>query len=519
MPFETEDFIHLENPDYKETDWRKNNKGEINIVGTINFGNGVSGRLGLLKSSGKSAVYVYLFSKDKWDMKTAKEWLEKDHAKRGKSMDFKNKKFKMVMPLVKGETEKDGHYYIKFALSTTNEDLEGEEVSEACLDDMISQAKNLNSFQNHLYGLDDIIGPIVDSWKQKGENGIQQMWIKVRVRPSMKDTIKELIDTGVRLGGSIGGSYIEDRIENGKRILEKINLLEGSLTPIPVNQDTLGTASEDNPEIGKGCQNGMCSQIIKSIKNKYYKNSEVEDVSDTDMMEDLYNTTSKVIKEELGKEYQVNSIFPESVFIKSDKGFKEVNYAHDENNVTVIGEVVDVPESYVEQKKQIYSDSIVYDLQDKSIGDDTMDEKEIRKMLEENNKAILKEMKQMIEEEEEEEEEEPEKSIDAGELAKEIKAEIFKSLGIKDKPPEKEAPDEKIMIMDTKSFKEMQDETIKKTILGIAKQREGVRKSKPTGKGKFEMTETPDEDAKKGAGKKISTKEAAEKLAAKKGLI
>jgi hypothetical protein len=75
------------------------------------------------------------------------------------------------------------------------------------------------------------------------------------------------------------------------------------------------------------------------------------------------------------------------------------------------------------------------------------------------------------------------------------------------------------MIMDTKSFKEMQDETIKKTILGIAKQREGVRKSKPTGKGKFEMTETPDEDAKKGAGKKISTKEAAEKLAAKKGLI
>ena len=72
------------------------------------------------------------------------------------------------------------------------------------------------------------------------------MFIKVRVRPSLKDKIKELIDTGVRLGGSFGALYVEDFVDKGIRQLVKVKLLEGSLTPLPVNWETLGTARRIN---------------------------------------------------------------------------------------------------------------------------------------------------------------------------------------------------------------------------------------------------------------------------------
>jgi len=63
MPYSTEEYIHLPNPEHPESEFRLNNKGQVNIVGTINFGAGVKGRLGLLRGNGKSAVYVYLFKK------------------------------------------------------------------------------------------------------------------------------------------------------------------------------------------------------------------------------------------------------------------------------------------------------------------------------------------------------------------------------------------------------------------------------------------------------------------------
>lgn len=531
MPYETEDYIHLENPDYKESDFRKNNKGEINIVGTVNFGNGVSGRLGLLKSSGESAVYVFLFKTTKWDEDSAKEWLEKDRNKRGKSMvDYIDKKFKFNMPLVKGELEKDGHYYIKFALSTTTKDLENEEVSEECLDSMIEQAKTLNSFQCHVYGLNDIIGPIVDAWKEVND-GITQMWIKVRVVPSMKDKIKELIDTGVRLGGSIGGSYIKDRMEDGTRILEEIKLLEGSLTPLPVNQDTLGTATE--ADVKKNCPGGMCNQILKSIQNKYYKDMEVQNVSKTESQS--YEELIRQVNEAVRNRYRgvnnestvyVKLTFPDSVIVLDwENGNQyEIPYTIDEESNVVLGESVEVEEMYVEKKMEIFKDKAIYvgempeELKEFK-GDESMEEKDIKKMIDESNKELLKEIKEMIEvkEPEIEPEIEPVKAIDPAKIAEEVTANIYKSLGI-EVEEEKEPEAGNIVIMDSKALEDLQEETIKKTILGIAKQRDGLRKSKPTATGKFDFQNDPTEEKKSNNGGKVSSRKAAEMLAERKGL-
>jgi len=62
---------------------------------------------------------------------------------------------------------------------------------------MIKQAKNINGFEGHNYGLDSVIGPVVDAWKEKTGKS-QMMYVKVRVKPSMEKTIKELVETGVR---------------------------------------------------------------------------------------------------------------------------------------------------------------------------------------------------------------------------------------------------------------------------------------------------------------------------------
>lgn len=77
MVFETDNFIHVPNPEFPQDDFRKNNKGEINQVGTINFGSGITGLMGILKGSGKEAPFSFLFEQVKWTLEKAKNWLDK----------------------------------------------------------------------------------------------------------------------------------------------------------------------------------------------------------------------------------------------------------------------------------------------------------------------------------------------------------------------------------------------------------------------------------------------------------
>lgn len=374
--------------------------------------------------------------------------------------DYVNKKFKVVFPLAKGYDGDDGYYYLDFALSTTDVDLEREQVTPECLDDMIQQAKSLNSFQCHQYGLNDIIGPIVDSWKETTDKA-EQMIIKVRVRPSLKDMIKELIDTGVYLGGSFGGLYVKDHMEKGIRKLDQVKLLEGSLTGLPANWATLGTAEEGAaPQQKSKCPGGICKQIFKSLHKKYQSN-ELED--------------DKVV----------------------------------ENNSADEGTVKTVPDDSIEDKS------------DKSLEDDMMDEETIQKITEANkaaykeaNKELLDGFKEIMNPAPEEPEGggEPSPAVDTDAIVKQAKDEIFKALGIEisEEEPETVA---KTQELDAEGFvKTVKDQVIKELTANRAPQRKSARIGSPDKFGEESLEE-------KKEGGKVSTTKAAEMIAKKKGLI
>jgi len=68
--FSTEKYHHLENPEFPDSDLDE-------YVGTITLKDGILGRLARKKSTGNTAIKVFLFDKEKFSLEEAKKWLEK----------------------------------------------------------------------------------------------------------------------------------------------------------------------------------------------------------------------------------------------------------------------------------------------------------------------------------------------------------------------------------------------------------------------------------------------------------
>lgn len=556
--------------------------------------------------------------------------------------NYTNKRFKIIMPLLKGYFEDDGFYYIEYGLSTNTTDLENERASPECLQDMVKQATNINGFEAHEYGLDETIGPVVDAWIAT-ENDMEMMYVKVRVKPSITKKIKEHVDTGTRLGGSFGGLYEEDHLEGTVRVLDKIKLLDATLTPLPVNMDTLGTGRESS----KTCKNGICRQITKSIEKRYFEKAKksdyivnqicydnakkqikadeinngpwskptfadfdsdiseykkyalavhpdmdeslsgsygfeigkngkiyrqgviaaknaasggrskagkntaiynaadellqlIDEEEDEDVIksfktkaqtlneDDSYESIRDSISAALREKYDIGPdsrdwlwvklTFPESVVVEwyengEDKLY-EIPYSIDEAGEVTLGDPVEVEEQYVTKKMEVFK------IKSKNDGDDTMDEKTVQKMIEDNNKTLLDGVKALIKPEEPKKEAEVEKvkTIDENQLTENVTKGVLKALGVETEEPEKE-PESGIIVMDKKSLSELLEESGQKALLAFAKQREGTRKSKSVGGSKFEIPKTEsDDDPQKQTGK-LSTTKSAEALLTKKGVI
>lgn len=420
-------------------------------------------------------------------------------------LDYTNKRFKIIMPIKKAYEGEDGFYYIEYALSTLSKDLEKEQVTENGLKGMVEQAKNINGFEAHEYGLDDVIGPVVDSWIAEDE-----LWVKVRVRPSLKDKIKELIDTGVRLGGSFGGICTKDFMKNGVRMLDEIILLDATLTPLPVNFDTLGSARESS----KTCKNNLCGQITKSIRNRYFKklkedknlNSQTIEAKNISLSgERSFEFIRAAVSSQVYSEYDtwdtwafVLETFPNSetvaVELHSDGGIRlyEIPYTIDDAGDVTLGDPVEVDAQHVKKMMEIFKVKSKFKNPN---GGDKMDKKEFTGLLQENNDALAKSIVEALKQDESvsPKKSEPEKveakEVDEDKLAEKVTANVLKALGIeiKEEEPEKDAG---IIVIDQKALEERDSELIKKALLTIAKQREGQRQSKSVGGGKFEQPQT-----------------------------
>ena len=382
MPSTTDDYHHIPNPDHPESGFRLNNKGNVNIVGTTNFGAGVKARLGLLKGSGKSAVYVYLFDTKKYTIEEAQEWLDK-HTEVEKTMTgmrLLNKGFQFIMPLMKGYEGDDGFYHIPFAISTIQPDLQGDQMTENALESMLKQIKGLNVDgrqlkginidDSHEKGLKSIIGPVTDGWIDESK----QLWVDLRVREEWEKTIKDLENSGSYLGGSIYGKATAVLQDDGTGInkIDDVFLMRAALTDTPAAWDTRRTASD----VSKNCP--MCTQIMKSLQ---LDDLEVKNVTDVTRNEDSsYEALSSKIRAAINSKFStenrnpfnVRRTWPDAVIAESwdDDKLYEIPYTINIDGNVELGEPKEQSVAYVEKMTQFYSNMI------KDIGDDKLTDKD-----------------------------------------------------------------------------------------------------------------------------------------------
>lgn len=184
--------------------------------------------------------------------------------------------------------------------SSNSVDLDGDYMTNECLEDMKTQALGLNIFLDHEHTIDKIVGKVTDVI----ETSSDVFKIKFSVIPAYEWYISDFLENGINLGLSIGASVLDfEDTDTGWKI-NKVKLHEISIVGIPANWDTFGTV-QTSKELGMvtaKCFNGACKQIIDNLDlqkdlvttMKTYVDKEFEDGEDPD--EDGVITEEEVIK-------------------------------------------------------------------------------------------------------------------------------------------------------------------------------------------------------------------------------
>ena len=310
------------------------------------------------------------------------------------------KEFKVYSPLTresvqqfttKNQENDDGdseRILLEGIASTTNRDLQDEIVSSAAIEAMAQQAEYLNIHANHWYGVEDVVGAIKES---KVED--DKLHIKFLITKKYTPDIKDLLDTGVRLGLSIGGAITNYDEKN--RIINELELYEISLTPMPANWDTFGTVTTSKGIVESNCLTGACYAIVKTLKNE-------EDNMET--------------KNETHKEGEV-----ESSGLTQDEVIALINEYMAEKEETIAQEITDKVESQLE--------AIVDSKIKEALDEETPSEEEDAESSADEGAAPAEgEGKATEPPEEEDEEEKPEDEEDEDESAKSVDiAELIKT--------------------------------------------------------------------------------------------
>ena len=158
--------------------------------------------------------------------------------------------------------------------STTSRDLHDEIVSSAAIESMSEQALALNIHGDHWYGLEDVIGAIKDASAED-----KQLHIKFLITKKHTPDIQDLLETGVKLGLSIGG-YVTSYDEKN-RIINAIELHEISLTAMPANWDTFGTVTTSKGLVKSNCIAGACHAIVKNLGEEIMATEEIKTKEET----------------------------------------------------------------------------------------------------------------------------------------------------------------------------------------------------------------------------------------------
>lgn len=193
------------------------------------------------------------------------------------------KQFKVYAPPLEkaSSLNKDGTLTITGVASTTNQDLDGEIISEKALHSLKDQAVGLNLHLDHNHDYNGGIGAITEAHVE--ENSLM---ITANVLPEHATGIRDRLNMGMNMGFSIGGIPI---IKNSRsNIIDDFILLEISLTLLPANWDTFGTVESKNL-IESNCLTGACHYILK--EKKIQENKDIQ----SDIMSKNKASSGKVL--------------------------------------------------------------------------------------------------------------------------------------------------------------------------------------------------------------------------------
>lgn len=202
---------------------------------------------------------------------------------------------KVTKEYVDSLVQEDKPLILEAIASTNSVDLEGDYMTNDCLEDMKKQAVGLSIFLDHNHTIDKIVGTVTEVI----ETSSDVFKIKFSVLPKYEWYITDLLENGVNLGLSIGASVLDyDNTDEGWKI-NKVKLVEISIVAIPANWDTFGTVqtSKELGEVTAKCFNGACKQIIDSLdlsKDLVDTDKELEDGEDPE--EDGILTEEEVVK-------------------------------------------------------------------------------------------------------------------------------------------------------------------------------------------------------------------------------
>ena len=311
------------------------------------------------------------------------------------------KQFKVYSPLtsksvndfITKSDESNERILLEGIASTTSRDLHDEIVASDAIESMAEQAisKGLNIHGDHWYGLEDVMGAIKDASVED-----KQLKIKFLITKRHTPDIKDLLETGVRLGLSIGG-YVTSYDEKN-RIINAIELHEISLTAMPANWDTFGTVTTSKGLVESNCITGACYEIVKNLnkvktmttKEMKTKEESSEGLTQDDVialineyMAEKEETIAQEITEKVESQLEaiVDAKLAESKDDESNVDEEEEEQSVDETESTKVDEEDEKPASEEEEEEdktknkeqtidvvQLIADSV-----DKALGDDFVD--------------------------------------------------------------------------------------------------------------------------------------------------
>ncbi len=134
-------------------------------------------------------------------------------------------------------------YFIQGYASSTDKDRDGDQFSMAAISDMAQQAPGLNVFDNHIHDNDHMLGTITNAQVMNNKLWIEAKLKDPEVSPRTRDII-EAVKSGLNLSWSVGGDLSESHMEGDTRVLDKCELYECSIAPLPSNPAAVVTGLE-----------------------------------------------------------------------------------------------------------------------------------------------------------------------------------------------------------------------------------------------------------------------------------